>query len=201
MNATVLHYTHPKLISRELAEVCYEVLTQNCVFDVHSVASAPDEPRTVQNMYKTILRGLEGIQTKYVFLAEHDVLYPTYHFGHRLKSAQYSIHVYTMDAERAWVANRKILAGFSGEVEALGAALEQRVARIDAGHKFKWSEIFRETRDTYVSAAPLVDIRHGKNLTGARRPAGAERYPYGWDRKLINRVRKAMEAGNAQEQL
>jgi len=194
MSATVLHYTHPDLIDPRLHDLCYGNLCEVSPYPVVSVSRiVQGEALSVLSMFKTLSEGLDMVDAKYVFLAEHDVMYPARHFDQLPASqhGQYNTAVWTMDSTCAWPAPRRILAGYSGIADILRAEVERRITGIEAGKRFKWSEVFRDYADTRRTAQPLLDIRHGVNLTGSRKPGRAcAQYPAGWKTEITELIRE-----------
>ena len=195
MNATVIHYSHPKLIKPALYDLCLNNLHDVAPFPIVSIVCGEDEPRTPQNMFRTILQGLEQCDTEYVFLAEHDVLYAQGHFLgpeslQQRFTAVYDMHVWTLDGKTSWPNGRMICAGLCANRQQLEAETKHRIAHMDAGHKYVWSEPYRNVAAKYTGYCPIIDIRHGHNLTGPRKPAVVCRtYPPCHDKALIDAAR------------
>jgi len=193
MSATVLHYTHPALISDDLYDLCLEQLKHVSPYLVYSVSAEHNAPRTIENMYRTMLYGLEDIDTDWTFFAEHDCLYPASRFavdlGRLPDTGAYDINIYTMSAAGMWPAPRKVSSGYVGRTWLMRELIKDRLAMIARGERIKWSEINRDSSICYSSRHSTIDIRHGGNLTEERAPrSGVKQYVDGFEKSVIDRA-------------
>ena len=101
------------------------------------------------NLYRQILAGIAAARGRIVALAEHDVLYPPGYLEALADSASAGLCYNT----NVWRLNRY---GFFRASEA-----RQRGFPV-------WAEPAADAE--FVSPRPVVDIRHGRNFTGERRP-------------------------------
>lgn len=136
-------------------------------------------------MFQQILTGLEALDTDVAFLTEHDVLYHASHFTHTPegdKAYNYNANVWKVDAAtgRALHYRCNQTSGLCADRQLLVNHYRARVQAV-AAHGYKRNNGFepgtRQVRhggfDDYghtvwMSDAPNIDIRHGKNLTPSR---------------------------------
>lgn len=140
--------------------------------------------RGILTMFKQILLGLETLTTDYVFLCEHDVLYPKEHFDFvppRDDTYYYNQNVWKVDAKsgRALHYLCSQTSGLCANRWLLVEHYRKRVALVEhrgftRGMGFEPGTHGRKERvddfksDVWFSAVPLVDIRHSNNLTPSR---------------------------------
>lgn len=149
-------------------------------------------------MARQILTGLELLDTDVVFFAEHDCLYPVGYFDHRPQPGvfEYAAHTWKVDAAtgRALTYQMEQLSGLCAERTLLLDHFRRRVAHIEA-HGFSRRMGFEPgkptrhgglddiPRATWSNALPIVDIRHGDNLTPSRWSKDQfrnQKYTAGW---------------------
>lgn len=134
-------------------------------------------------MARQILAGLERLTTDVVFFAEHDVLYPSDHFTYRPPTDvyAYNTHVWKVDMAtgRALHYRCEQLSGLCADRRLLLDHFRRRVARLEQhgfsrrlgfepGKPIRHGGLDDVPRVTWHSVTPLVDIRHGQNLTPSR---------------------------------
>lgn len=135
-------------------------------------------------MARQILTGLQLLDTDVVFFCEHDVLYPPEHFTHRPSSDQvyaYNVHVWKVDAAggRALHYRCEQLSGLCADRRLLLEHFRARVAHMEQhgftrrlgfepGKPTRHGGLDDIPRERWMSATPLVDIRHDRNLTPSR---------------------------------
>lgn len=141
--------------------------------------------RGTLTMFRQILAGLEAVDVDVVFFAEHDVLYHPSHWTfspERRDTYFYNQHVWKVDAlsGQALFYYCNQTSGLCADRALLLEHYRRRVAHVDA-HGFSRRNGFepgtRHVRhggfddapvETWLSAGPNVDIRHGHNLTESR---------------------------------
>lgn len=135
-------------------------------------------------MFKQILVGLELLETDIVFFAEHDVLYPPEHFEFTPETDDvfyYNANVWKVDGlqGRALFHAPNQLSGLCGR---RGLLLEHFRRRVDHVRQHGFSlqlgyepgthppprGLDTHGHDTWRSAVPLIDLRHGMNFTATR---------------------------------
>jgi ribosomal protein L37E len=154
--------------------------------------------RGILTMFRQILAGLAELQTDYAFLCEHDVLYHPSHFEFtppRRDAYYYNMNVWKVDAEtgRALFYRTKQTSGLCADRELLIEHYRKRIAKCEqnAAHLHAQGlpvkndgfsrrmgfepgcHVYPRGVDSFpalewMSEAPNVDIRHGKNLTPSR---------------------------------
>ena len=150
-------------------------------------------------MARQILAGLLLLDTDLAFFAEHDVLYPAGYFDARPTSAHvyaYAGHTWKVDAAtgRALTYDMQQLSGLFADRALLIDHYRRRVERItregfsrrlgfEPGKPVRHGGLDDIPRETHANAIPLVDIRHGHNLTPSRwskEQFRNQRYTAGW---------------------
>lgn len=142
------------------------------------------EERGYLTMFRQILAGLRVIDTDVVFFAEHDVLYDPSHFEFvppRDDTYYYNLNVWKVDADtgRALHYETKQTSGLCASRDLLLRHYEERVRRVEAygfsrrmgfepGSHGRSERVDDYPSDSWMSALPNVDIRHGQNLTPSR---------------------------------
>ena len=95
---------------------------------------SPDKTQSTFNLYQQVLLGAKNAKTKYIALAEDDVLYPKEHFNTRLPSKgrflfnmnKWSIYTWTEPQIFSYKTNRRVLHQMSCERDLLIECLEER---------------------------------------------------------------------------
>jgi len=135
-------------------------------------------------MFKQILTGLETIDTDYVFLCEHDVIYHPSHFDFippRDDTFYYNTNVWhvPLNGPRAVKYDTHQVAALCANRQLLLDYYRKLVAVVEVfGYDHKWGYepgtwgarkgfIDLPTRE-WQSAGPNIDIRHSHNLTASR---------------------------------
>jgi len=135
-------------------------------------------------MFRQILAGLRVLEADVVFLCEHDVLYPPEHFDFVPSDPDvifYNEHVWKVDVAtgRALHYRCRQTSGLCAYRDTLLEHYERRVALVQAhgfsrrmgfepGTHGRAERIDDLKSEAWWSERPLVDIRHGHNLTPSR---------------------------------
>lgn len=135
-------------------------------------------------MFKQILTGLEALDTDYVFLCEHDVLYHQTHFSFRPPSND--VYYYNMNCWQLrstdgfavyWdckrlsqlCADRKFLIQhYKKRIEMVEKNGFSRRMGFEPGSHGRPERVDDFKAGEWYSPIPNIDIKHGKNLTEAR---------------------------------
>jgi glycosyltransferase involved in cell wall biosynthesis len=151
-------------------------------------------------MFKQILAGLEELDTDYVFLAEHDVLYHPTHFQFIPPEDNifyYNTNVWKVrmsDGHGLYVddcrqvsglcANRKLLIEhYSKRIEIVERDGFTRAMGFEPGTHGREERIDDYKSESWKSEFPNIDLRHGGNLTESRWNRDEfrnRRYTMGW---------------------
>jgi glycosyltransferase involved in cell wall biosynthesis len=202
----LVYYTDNKLDARIADAVRQRLLAQGLPWKAVSLQSldVPDNivlplERGYLAMFKQILAGLEALHADVAFLVEHDVLYHPSHFafypGERDR-VYYNQNVWKVDAKtgRALHYRCSQTSGLCAARDLLIEHYRKRVAMVEAGgftramgfepgtHR-RAERVDDLTAETWMSAYPNVDIRHGSNLTPSRWRKDQfrdQRYTEGW---------------------
>jgi len=135
-------------------------------------------------MFTQILKGLEALETDVAFLVEHDVLYPEEHFlfdPPRPDTYYYNQHTWRVDAKTGHALfyrcnqtsglcadRRLLLQHYTARVERTQREGYDHRTGYEPGSHRPPRGIDDVPVDTWWSSRPLVDIRHGCNLTANR---------------------------------
>lgn len=150
-------------------------------------------------MARQILTGIKLADADVVFLCEHDCLYPEGYFEHRPSSDQvysYAGHTWKVDAEtgRTLTYRMEQLSGLCADRALLLDHYRRRVDRIaregftrrmgfEPGKPVRHGGLDDVPREVWWNERPIVDIRHGQNLTPSRWRKDQfrdQRYTEGW---------------------
>jgi hypothetical protein len=150
-------------------------------------------------MFRQILAGLEALDTDYVFFAEHDVLYHPSHFDFvpdECDRYYYNTNVWKLRVEDGHCLHYdcRQTSGLCADRELLIKHYRERVRRVEAegfsrkmgfepGTHKRAERVDDYGSDSWQSAYPNVDIRHGGNLTPSRwskEQFRDQRYTAGW---------------------
>lgn len=150
-------------------------------------------------MARQILTGLRLLDTDVVFFAEHDCLYPDGYFDHRPSNDQvyaYAGNTWKVDAAtgRALTYRMEQLSGLCANRLLLLDHFRRRVAHLEQhgfsrrlgfepGKPIRHGGLDDVPRETWQNPTPIVDIRHGANLTPSRWSKDEfrnQRYTEGW---------------------
>jgi len=135
-------------------------------------------------MFRQILIGLEALDTDIAFLVEHDLLYSREHFEFtppRPDVVYYNQNVFKVRASDGHAAHYPCsqTSGLCANRELLVEHYRKRVALVEAhgftramgfepGTHHRAERVDDLTSETWMSAVPNIDIRHGVNLTESR---------------------------------
>jgi hypothetical protein len=196
--AGIVYYTDGLLdkTSPRVAQACRAMLKKaagdmkivsvslNCNIDLGDNIRFDGE-RGVLAMFKQILLGLENIGTDVVFFAEHDVVYNNTHFEHL--PLEKGVFYYNQNQWKVDSKAGQSLFYYCKRTSMVSACTEtaidhykNRVARVEKegftrrmGYEPGTHKLPRGfdyyTSDVYFSSRPIIDIRHGKNLSGKAR--------------------------------
>lgn len=149
-------------------------------------------------MARQILLALELLDTDVVFFCEHDCLYPVGYFNHRPMPGvyEYAANTWKVDAAsgRALTYQMEQLSGLCGDRRLLLDHFRRRVAHLEAhgfsrrlgfepGKPVRHGGLDDVPRSTWANPVPIVDIRHGDNLTPSRwsrEQFRNQKYTEGW---------------------
>ena len=144
-----------------------------------------DLPRGPLTMAMQILTGLEAMDCDYAYLCEHDVLYSSEHFLGALPKEDtylYNVNVYKINMQDGYglkVDDCRQLSGLYAHRKTLLTHFKERIKRIKAGGfsrriGFEPGTHNRRERiddlksEVWSSTVPILDLRHGANLTSSR---------------------------------
>lgn len=159
-----------------------------------------DKNRGILTMFEQILAGLEALTTDVAFLTEHDVLYAPDHFQFtpsRDDCFYYNAHIYKVDAVTGKALHYRCnqTSGLCASRALLLEHYTKRVRRVEAEGYSSTNGFEPGTRkirhggfddhdfESWMSAVPNVDIRHGVNLTRSRWTKAEfrnQKYTEGW---------------------
>jgi hypothetical protein len=129
-----------------------------------------DEPRGYLCMFKQILKGLQTLDTDVVFMAEHDVLYPTEHFNFTPidpNTFYYDVNWWKVRDDGfavSWEADQ--VSGLCAYRDILIQYYQWRIDTFDKENFDRKFEPFSgEKSAQWKASVPHIDIRHKKNLT------------------------------------
>lgn len=151
--------------------------------------------RSIVQMHRQILMGLERSKADYVFLCEHDVLYHPSHFEivpPRSDTFYYNVNVWKVrwpDGHAVWTDDCQQVSGVCASRALLVSFYQQRIAQIaSAGFNRHYEPGLKQTVggskvENWQSTYANLDIRHGGNLTRTKWAPGEfrnARYARGW---------------------
>ena len=155
--------------------------------------------RGYETMARQIYTGLRIIEADCVFFAEHDCLYPAGYFDHRPSSANvygYAGHTWKVDADTGKALHYKMeqLSGLCADRQLLLTHYKARLERMqregfsrrmgfEPGKPMRHGGVDDVPRETWWNEVPIVDIRHGANLTPSRwskEEFRNQKYTEGW---------------------
>ena len=133
-------------------------------------------------MFKQILAGLEALDTDIVYFCEHDCIYPPEHFEFTPPDREtyyYNMNTWKTDGTHYLRYDCKQTSGLVAYRDLLLQHYRERVRRVEAegynsrmgfepGSHGRAERVDDYPSDAFQSARPIVDIRHGKNLTPSR---------------------------------
>lgn len=127
-----------------------------------------------QNLYRQILTGIEHASARTILLAEHDVLYPPGYHSTMAQAAARRICINT----NVWRLNangyfrmpslRRLLSNCAGPRVAVECAIRAKLGEAERLGTPKRAE--PDDACEVSTALPTVDVRHGQNFTGNRKP-------------------------------
>ena len=120
-----------------------------------------------ENIYKQIMAGLRYAKHDKIFLAEHDVLYPSSHFELELQNQiAYNSNVYYLNEHGYFkVPNCKFLSTLVGSRTTIDRSIRKMIRELQQKGKVVWAE---PEGIQIKGTDPIIDIRYGKNFTGMR---------------------------------
>lgn len=122
-------------------------------------------PREIghRNLFSQILEGIKEAEYDYIFLAEHDVLYPENHFQIQ-ETSNYNRNIYHLNRNGFFKTEPvNFLSTLSGPKDEIEKLIKEKLDECDVG--ITWSEPIADFREGEL---PILDIRHNKNFTGHR---------------------------------
>lgn len=148
-----------------------------------------------ETVYNQILAGLEIAKHDDIYLAEHDVLYPVDHFDLEAipDTFTYNSNVYHFNKHGFFEAPKcNFLSTLVAKKEVLRVGIESKLEELETTGKLLWAEPGNESNVKRIEGkSPIVDIRHGRNLTGLRESEtylssidywkDKEQYEYFWE--------------------
>ncbi len=168
--SNIIYLTDGKLDAK-IQDFCLENLKRvaggNKIIKVENPVGAR---RSRKQIYENILAGIAEAKSRTIFIAEHDVIYPSGYFDAKVSGLSYSKNVIYLSAdgyiERSiGFAPLSTLAGSKSKIKA--AILAKKKVKNP-----KWTEpgICDSFEDevNFRKTDTLIDIRHGGNFTGAR---------------------------------
>lgn len=188
---SIVYYTDNRLDERVSTAVQSQLNSINA--EIISVSLKPicfgknivlNYERGYLTMFRQILAGIEASQSEIIFFAEHDVLYSPSHFEFRPPDRTkiwYNLNVWQLRSTDGhlvyWDAKRTsqlcayrdvLLEHYRKRVERVEKdGFSRRIGFEPASHH-RPERIDDLESDTWKSAFPNVDIKHGQNLTEAR---------------------------------
>jgi glycosyltransferase involved in cell wall biosynthesis len=140
--------------------------------------------RSYATMFKQILAGLEALDTDYVFLCEHDILYHASHFDfvpQNNETYYYDMNTWQVRATDGFAvkydckrlsqlcANRKFLINhYKKRVELVEKVGFTRRMGFEPGTHGRPERVDDFKAEGWLAKFPSIDIKHGKNATEAR---------------------------------
>jgi glycosyltransferase involved in cell wall biosynthesis len=151
-------------------------------------------------MFLQQLAGLEASKTDLVYFCEHDALYHASHFHAEVPdrhTVSYNAHVWKVDAETGRALHYRCnqtsgLCGYREHLVNHYRARVQRVSQVGYSNSMGFEPGTRQVANggfddyghvSWMSEVPIVDIRHGQNLTPSRWAKDQfknQRYTEGW---------------------
>jgi len=134
----------------------------------------PHHESTHINLYRQILSGITAARSSQIILAEHDVLYPAgYHEAMLANVASggicYNKNIWCLNPRGFFrAADCDFLSNCGSLRKVLSRRLRSKIREIERRGYVDWTEPAADFR--FASPTPTVDIRHGHNFTGMRRP-------------------------------
>lgn len=189
----LVYYTDNRLDARLAAAVQAQVERGCNGHELVSVSLKPmtfgrnvvlEQPPGILTMFRQILAGLEASTADIVFLVEHDVLYHPSHFDFvppQRGTVYYNLNVWNVRASdgHAVYYEAKRTSQLCAWRDVLVEHYRKRVALVERngfsramgfepGSHHRHERVDDLESDTWVSAYPNLDIKHGRNLTPAR---------------------------------
>ncbi len=135
-------------------------------------------------MFKQILTALENSKAKYIYFCEHDVMYPDEHFAFIPPTDDkfyYNINVWKINADTGHcihydcqqvsgiVVNRDLaIQHYKKRVEIIEKSGFSMKMGFEPGTHNRPERVDDIKSDSFSSVSPIVDIRHGSNLSQTR---------------------------------
>lgn len=170
-------------ISQEKAIPIVSATLKKMDFGVKNI-HFPSLKRSYLAMFSQILAALEHSTAEVIFFAEHDVLYHTSHFDFIPTDPDtfyYNQNVWWLRTSDGHALHYDVnqLSGLVGYRQQLLTHFKERYETVlkegystkmgfepMTHHRMKWQHVYKI--DSFKSAFPNVDIKHGENATGAR---------------------------------
>ena len=181
---TVLYYTDGSLPPEFAAAVLEQLGRAAGSTPIVQQRQPDDWPHNHESIYRNIMAGLEQVQTPYVALAEHDVLYPEGYFDyHPKKDVDYNINRWCLHADRGIYSRRRewAMSQIFARTDVLRRAITERL-QVAATYA-EDTDCFEPGKGEiehgltplsvrrFKSKHPTLDISgHGYNLTGRKTP-------------------------------
>jgi len=220
---SIIYYTDNRL-DETIQRICIEELIQtaekvpiwfilqkplpwlhNIKPDANCVIVGEQEKRQHINLYRQILVGLSYCHTDYVFMAEHDVIYPQdyFHYEEACNGFNYGMHRLLLDNEGWWQWRRPSMSQLYCKMELLRAYLHRRIWRLkylgytnDILYSATEPGVTQEegNEEVYFNraiSAPILDTQHGNNFyrrTSHQKSQDKKEYwgeYYVWQKKLF----------------
>lgn len=129
--------------------------------------------RSLISLHKQIMLGCEAADTKYVALAEHDILYHSEHFDWippTDKKFYYNINHWLVDWETCeyFYSRRKVISMMLANRKLVLRAVRDKIRLLEEGEKV--DKDFGKNKKSYRAVAfrtgkPNIDIRHSNNFS------------------------------------
>lgn len=130
--------------------------------------------RGYEAMFTQILEGLKAMRSDFVFMAEHDVIYPLEHFlPHKVERGRflYDLSWWKLHADgRAFQWEAAQVSGLCANRDDLIEFYEQKLKSVKNGtfnRRFEPGDV--HTREYWKCVKPHLDLRTGRNLTAEKR--------------------------------
>jgi len=175
---TILRYTDESA-PEKLMNYCFASLKKSAYNNkIITAKLMPGEKRGYLSLYSQLLRCINATDAEIVYIAEHDVLYHPDRFlfvPPRDDTFYYQKLSYRFNESGYFVHDKPIMSSLICNRLLLKKAVEERIEALHSGWRVKWVEpgkgdpLTRYNVD-YYQLGMSVDIRHGKNFTGKRKP-------------------------------
>jgi len=189
----IVYYTDNQCEER-IADTARKIL--NASVNGHRIVSVSQYPidfgdnfvmplkRSVLTMFEQMLKGIEEIDSDVIFFAEHDVLYNKSHFSFDPPDKNvyyYNDNMWKLDAKTGQALHHCEMKQVSGLVAHRELLLDHYTRRVDFvkengfSNRLGYEPGKKKPRgldnfkyEYFTSEVPIVDIKHGKNITPGR---------------------------------